>query len=78
MEYITKKRVCVYDTNFRRMPAGEEIAVLIADDSAAVTLPDGSTFNTGADGIRVRVMRAKNEEDRGLWVFGNRGGRLYI
>ena len=78
MEYITKKRVCVYDPNFRGMPAGEEIAVLCADDSADVTLPDGRTFHTGADGLRVRVMRAKNEEDRGLWVFGNRGGRLYI
>lgn len=78
MEYITKKRICVYDPDFSCMPAGEEIAVLCADDSAAVKLPDGRTFHTGADGIRVRVMRAKNEEDRGRFVFGNRGGRLYI
>ena len=78
MEYIPKRRVCVYDLNFREMPAGEEIATLCADDSAAVTLPDGRTFHTGADGLRVRVMRAEKEEDRGSWVFGNRGGRLYI
>lgn len=77
--YEPKKRIDIYaDDEFRGMPAGDEIACLEADDCANVTLPTGETFNCGADGLRVRVMKAHNEEDRGLWFYGNRGGRLYL
>lgn len=77
--YEPKKRIDIYaDDEFRGMPAGEEIACLYADDSATVTLPTGEKFNCVADGIRVRVMKAHDEEARGLWIYGNRGGRLYL
>ena len=75
--YEPKKRTSVYEDHFK-MPEGEELCVLYADDCASVVLPSGEKFHCGSDGLRVRVMKAKNEEDRGTWCEGNRGGRLFI
>jgi hypothetical protein len=76
-EYKPTKWLSVYDKGFS-MPEGDEICVLMADDSANVVLPTGETFHCGTDGLRVRVMQAAHEEDRGTWCEGNRGGRLFI
>ena len=76
-EYIVKKRVSVYDEDFE-MPEGEQIDVVYADDCANAILPNGQFFHASIDNIRVRVMKAKNEKDKGTWCEGNYGGRLFI
>lgn len=77
-EYKAKKVMCVYESSFKGMPKGEQIAILTADDCANVVLPNGQVFHCGCDGMRVRVMKATNKEDIGTFAYGNRGGRLYV
>lgn len=77
-EYKAKKFISVYDPEFKGMPEGEQIDVLFADDCSNVVLPNGQYFHCGCDDFRVRVIKAKNVADVGTFVYGNRGGRLYI
>ena len=66
----------IYEKGFV-MPEGKQVDILYGDDSANIFY-NGKNIHIGADGLRVRIMKAKNKKDVAVLACGNYGARLFV